>query len=232
MPRASAAQTVLPLGDQSEPEDICGWEQILSAAFADPNRTSGFLTQAKEAVRAQPGDGLILLLATTAGLLDHNPERAQLFLKRFSKRYVTISAYHLLRALALAEQSKLGLARSVLQAHQLTNRFDALQHFPGGWTRRAWLFRQYDRIFECDIGGHRKRRTSGTKRSRAQKTKPGEPHRSRLVRAGEAPAALPTPPAPAGLPLIDVDIPFTAELDLAPLLSTPHKPPESNGGWY
>src|SRR5262245_36840762 len=126
MPRASAAQTVLPLGDQPEPEDICGWEQILSAAFADPNRTSGFLTQAKEAVRAQPGDGLILLLATTAALLDQNPERAQVFLKRFSKRYVAISAYHLLRALALAEQSKLGLARSVLQAHQLTNRFDAL----------------------------------------------------------------------------------------------------------
>jgi superfamily II DNA or RNA helicase len=230
MPRASAAQTVLPLGDQQE--DICGWDKILSAAFADPNCTSGFLSRGEEAVRAQPGDGLILLLATTAALLDENPERAQAFLKRFSKRYVAVSAYHLLRALSLVEQSKLGPARSVLEAHQLTNRFDALQFFPGGWTRRAWLFRQYDRIFECDIGGHRKGRTSGTERGRAQKTKPGEPHRSRLVRAGEAPAALPPPPAPAGLPLIDVDIPFTAELDLAPLLSTLHKPPESNGGWY
>jgi hypothetical protein len=123
MPRASAAQTVLPLGDQPEPEDICGWDQILSAAFADPNCTSGFLSRAEEAVRAQPGDGLILLLATTAALLDENPARAQVFLKRFSKRYVAVSAYHLLRALALAEQSKLGLARSVLEAHQLTNRF-------------------------------------------------------------------------------------------------------------
>ncbi len=230
MPRASAAQTVLPLGDQ--PEDICGWEQILSAAFADPNRTSGFLSRAEEAVRAQPGDGLILLLATTAALLDQNPERAQVFLKRFSKRYVVISAYHLLRALALAEQIKLGLARSVLEAHQLTNRFDALQYFPGGWTRRAWLFGQYDRIFECDIAGGRKRTASG-RGSRVQRTKPREPQdRSRPVRAREAPAALPAPPAPDGLPLIDIDIPFTAELDLAPLLSTLHKPPESNGGWY
>ena len=60
---------------------------------------------------------------------------------------------------------------------------------------------------------------SGTERCRAQKTKPGEPQdRSRLVRAGDAPAALPALPAPAGLPLIDVDILFTAELDLAPLL--------------
>src|SRR5258708_25701142 len=138
MPRASAAQTVLPLGDQ--PEDICGWEQILSAAFADPNRTSGFLSRAEETLRAQPGDGLIVLLATTAALLDQNPERAQVFLKRFSKRYVAIGTYHLLRALALAEQSKLGPARSVLEVHQLTNRFDALQDFPGGWTRRAVAF--------------------------------------------------------------------------------------------
>jgi superfamily II DNA or RNA helicase len=231
MPRASAAQTVLPLGDQPEPEHICRWEQILSAAFADPNRTSGFLAQAEEAVRAQPGDGLILLLATTAALLDQNPERAQVFLKRFSKRYAAISAYHLLRALALAEQSKLGLARSLLQAQQLTNRLDALQYFPGGWTRRAWLFAQYNRIFEGDIVGRRQRTASGTGGSRVQQTKPRKPQdRSRLVR--DARAALPAPPAPAGLPLIDVDIPFTAELDLAPLLSTPHKPPESNGGWY
>jgi len=74
---------------------------------------------------------------------------------------------------------------------------------------------------------------SGTERCRAQKTKPGEPQdRSRLVRAGDAPAALPALPAPAGLPLLDVDTQFMAELDLAPLLSTLHKPPESNGGWY
>src|SRR6266568_5363971 len=133
MPRASAAQRVLPLGDQ--PEDICGWDQILSAAFADPNRTSGFLARAEEAVRAQPGDGLILLLAATAALLDRNPERAQVFLKRFSKRYVAIAPYHLLRALVLAEQSKLGPARSVLEAHGLATPFDALRVFPGGWTQ-------------------------------------------------------------------------------------------------
>src|SRR5262245_9765000 len=224
MPPASAAQTVLPLGDQQE--DISGWEQILSAAFADPNCTSGFLSRAEEAVRAQPGDGLLLLLAATAALLDRNPERAQVFLKRFSKRYVAISAYHLLRALVLAEQSKLGLARSVLEAHQLTNRFDALQYFPGSWTRRAWLFRHYDRIFECDNAGRRKRTASHIQQSRAQKIKAGEPQdRSTLLRARDA-------PAPAGLPLIDIDIPFAAEFDLAPLLSTLHKPPQSNGGWY
>src|SRR5439155_26528357 len=111
--------------------------------------------------------------------------------------------------------------------------FDALQYFPGGWTRRAWLFRHYDRIFECDIARRRKHAASGTERSRAERTKPGEPQdRSRLVRARDAPSALPAPHASAGLPLIGIDIPFTAELDLAPLLTTLHKLPESNGGWY
>src|SRR6266511_3270392 len=84
MPRASTAQTVLPLGDQ--PEESREWDQILRAAFADPDRASGFLSQAEEAVRAQPGDGLILLLAATAALLDQNPKRAQVFLKRFSRQ--------------------------------------------------------------------------------------------------------------------------------------------------
>src|SRR5947209_9255183 len=139
MSRASAAQTVLPLGDQ--PQAVHGWDQVLMAAFADPDRASGFLPQAEEAVRAHPGDGLILLLAATAALLDQNPERAQIFLKRFSKRFVAIAPFHLLRALVLEEGNNLASARSVLEANGLANGFDALQVFPGGWTRRTWLFR-------------------------------------------------------------------------------------------
>ena len=118
MPRVSAAQTVFPFGEQPEElpcgdqhDGAVGCDRILRAAFADPHRHSGFLPQAEEAVRAQPGDGNILLLAATAALLDQAPPRAQVFLKRFSKRYVAIGTYHLLRALALAQENKLGLAR-------------------------------------------------------------------------------------------------------------------------
>jgi hypothetical protein len=111
-------------------------------------------------VRAQPGDGHILLLATTAALLDQDPARAQVFLKRFSKRYVAICTCHLLRALARAQENKLGLARSVLEAHGLTDWFNALYIFPGGFGRRAWLSQQYDRIFERDKAGRRKRACS------------------------------------------------------------------------
>ena len=239
MARASAAQTVFPFGDQPEEvprvdqQDVAvGWERILRAAFADPDRHSGFLPQAEEAVRAQPGDGHILLLATTAALLDQDPARAQVFLKRFSKRYVAICTCHLLRALALAQENKLGLARAVLEGHGLTDWFNALYIFPGGFGRRAWLSQQYDRIFERDKAGRRKRAASDAARKAKSpvKTRPGAPRtKSVPVPATETPAA---PPAPPPLPLIDIDVPFSAELDLAPLLTALQKSPDGDGGWY
>jgi superfamily II DNA or RNA helicase len=234
MPRASPAQTVLSLGDPSGVS--LEWDQILLAAFADPTRESGFLPQAEQAVRARPGDGLILLLAATAALLDQNPERAQVFLKRFSKRYIAIGAHHLLHALTLAQDNRLSVARSILEKHGLTDSFNALQNFPGGWRRRQWLFRQQDRIFGRDKSARRKRAAFGTARGGA-KIKPTETPtppssgkaRTAAAAAGEAPASSPARP---GLPLIDIDIPFSAEFDLAPLLAAMQKPPDSDGGWY
>jgi superfamily II DNA or RNA helicase len=239
MPRSSTAQTVFPFGDQPEQvsrgdqQDVAvGWEQILRAAFADRDRHSGFLPQAEEAVRAQPGDGHILLLAATAALLDQKPARAQVFLKRFSKRYVAIDTYHLLRALTLAQENKLGVARSALKAHGLTDWFNALYIFPGGFARRTWLSHLYDRIFERDRVGRRKRAAfdAARKAKSPVKARPGAPRdRSAPVTAAETPSA---PPAPPSLPLIDIDVPFSAELDLAPLLTALQKPPDRDGGWY
>ena len=231
MPRASAAQTVLPLGDQ--PEEVRGWDEILLAAFNDPDRASGFLAQAEEAVRAQPGDGRILLLAATAALLDRKRERARVFLKRFSKRYRAVVHYQLLHALVLAEENKLEAARSVLQAHGLTTRFAAVQVFFGGWTRREWLFHRHDRILERNRAAPRKRATSEAGQRGARAPLKGKPSTSRNKNA-LAPAAetADAPPAPPGLPLIDIDIPFDAALDLAPLLTAMRQPPESDGGWY
>ncbi len=111
--------------------------------------------------------------------------------------------------------------------------FDALQNFPGGWTRREWLFRQHDRIFGRDKPARRKRAASDPEWRpvpSAVKIKPTGPRdKSAPAPAVETPAP---PPAPAGLPLIDIDIPFTAELDLAPLLTAMQKPPETDGVWY
>ncbi len=58
----------------------------MQAAFADADRDSGFLPLAEEALAACPGDPVILMLAATAALLDRQPVRALVFLKRFSNR--------------------------------------------------------------------------------------------------------------------------------------------------
>jgi superfamily II DNA or RNA helicase len=228
MSRASAAQTVLPLGNQ--PQGVGGWDQVLMAAFADPDRASGFLPQAEEAVCVHPGDGLVLLLAATAALLDQNPERAQVFLKRFSKRFVAIAPYHLLRALVLEQWNNLASARSVLEANGLASGFDALQVFPGGWTRRTWLFRRHDRIFGRDQATTRRRAVSNADTRHRVKIKAiGARHKRAPAPAVEA---LVTPVEPPGLPVIDIAIPFSADFDLAPLRTAMQKPPDSDGAWH
>jgi superfamily II DNA or RNA helicase len=236
MARASAAQSVLPF--IHPPQERPAWDKILRDAFADSARASGFLPQAEEAAREQPDDGLILLLAATAALLDANPERAHVFLKRFAKRYRTNRPYHLLHALALAREGRSGAARSELKAYALDDRFEALVNFPGGWTRRGWLFREHDRIFGRDKAARSKRKAADVgravvlppPRSRQHEGRPHEPRaKSAPVPVLETPAERAAPP---GLPLIDIDIPFTAELDLAPLARALSGPPESDGGWY
>ena len=90
----------------------------------------------------------------------------------------------------------------------------------------------YDRIFERDKAGRRKRAASevASKGKGSVGTRPRAPRgKSVLVPAAETPAA---PPALPPLPLIDIDVPFGAELDLAPLLTALQKPPDSDGGWY
>lgn len=226
MPRASSVQTVFPFSDQEASyEDrrdaAVAWDRILLDVFADPTRHSGFLELAEEAVRAQPGDGNILLLAATAALLDEDATRAQVFLKRFRKRYVAIDTYHLLGALAHAQENRLLLARSLLEAHRLTDCFNALCVFPGGFEHRAWLSRQYARIFKLDQTAPRKRLASGPERKAKS---PGKP------RPAVETSVAPTIPPP--LPLVEIDIPFNAELNLAPLLDSLQPPPHSNGIWY
>jgi hypothetical protein len=88
-------------------------EKKLLRALADPGIRSGFLPIAEEAVQACPGDGNVLMHAATAALLDDRPERALVFLKRFSKRYVRVQTYSLLYALALELDNKPAAARAV-----------------------------------------------------------------------------------------------------------------------
>jgi superfamily II DNA or RNA helicase len=215
-------------GDGDSPADE------LVRAIADSRRESGFLPIAEEVIRTTPGDGHLLLLAATAALLDRNPERALKFLKRFAKRFVLVDAYHLLGALALAQQNKLMLARSVLESHDLDSPFLAFANFPGGRVRRAWLDHELARIFEhdkasCDrrVVSAKERRAASRKRSAPQSGRaPLATDKAAIVAASAAEAA------PAGLPRIDIDIPFSIELFLDPLLAAIENPPASDLDWY
>jgi superfamily II DNA or RNA helicase len=256
MPAASMPQMVLPFGDA--PDQSSEWDKRLLAAFADRRMTSGFLPLAEEAVVRHPGSAYILMLAATAALLDNQPDRAQVFLKRCLKRYIPKAPYHLLYALALGLQNKPVIARAVIERHGLTDQFTALYAFPGGWERREWLNKRLANIFGRDGTSARKRAASPAGRTAvkpsskaASKAAPKAPAKPALkvvqaastmppssqaspppqpaAAADAAPAAPAPPPA---LPGIVIDIPFAAEFDLAPLVNAAASQPEIDGAWF
>ncbi len=216
--------------ERDQPNDAGEWEEVLYHAFADPRRTEGFLPLAEQAVRACPGDATILCLAATAALFDGRTERTLVFLKRLSKRYVATATDHLLRALALAQQNKLGPARALLERHGLTHWHNAMSAFPGGVARSRWLSERLGTIMGRERSVSRRRPASGKSRAPskpAARTRPEERPR-KAVPAQVAPVSTALP----GLPRVDINIPFGAELDLAPILAATQSRPESDGRWY
>src|SRR5438876_3050153 len=121
------------------------WTRRLLAAFDDANLHSGFLPLAENAIAACHGHAFILMLAAMAALLDEQPERALVFLKRFSKR-ASAPAEHLLQALALNQLNRRAAARALLERNGLSSLSAALAAFPGGSKRLPWLRRQLDSI--------------------------------------------------------------------------------------
>jgi superfamily II DNA or RNA helicase len=241
MPSATTSQMVFPFG--GAPDESAEWDKRLRDAFAKPEMKSAFLPLAEEALSAFPGDPYILCLAATAALLDQRPERALVFLKRYSKRYVPTATNHLLDALALAQQTKLGVARAVLERHGLTSAYEAIRAFPGGWERRGWLYEQLRKILGRD---ETNARTRPAARGNRVATKPSPKASAKTSanmsvdarpdgrprKASRPPAPPAVASAPAELPRIEIDIPFAAEFDLAPLLRAAAGRPEPDGGWY
>jgi len=232
MSRVSAAQMLLPMSDS--PDDSGGWDAILLDAFADRERRSGFLPLAEAALRANPGDPMILYLAATAAVLDEHPDRALVFLKRFSKRYVPTMPYHLLHALALAQQNKPAPARVLLERYGLMSLHQAMPAFPGGWARSEWLSARLVGIFHRSKPAARMRAPAGIGRAPAKPaSKPVSKSRPAERPAPAPAAAAEVPAAPAGLPRIEIDIPFAVELDLAPLVAAAaNGKREYDGGWF
>jgi superfamily II DNA or RNA helicase len=225
MPRPALRQSDLFAEAPYEP-DI--WSGRLLAAFADAKLHSGFLPLAEEAIEACPGDVIILMLAATAALLDERPERALVFLKRFSKR-ASAPAEHVLHALALNQVNKRAAARALLERNGLTNRLAAVKAFPGGSRRLPWLMRQLDAILGREVPFPDRRPAARAKIKPKTAPKTDTAARPRKAPPPEVVAAAPTPPP---LPRVDIEIPFTIEFAVAPLLSAVARDMEQDGHWF
>ena len=225
----------MPLSALRHPDLFAGaphesdvWLERLLAAFADANLHSGFLPLAEQAIEACPGDASILMLAAVAALLDERPQRALVFLKRFSKR-ASAPAEHLLHALALNQLDKPVAARALLESNGLNSRWSAVRAFPGGSERLPWLIQQFDSIVGRKVA-LRARRPAARVKGKPRTAAEGE----MAARARHAP----TPPAvviastPPALPSVNIDIPFTIEFDVLPLLSALARDAEPGGRWF
>jgi superfamily II DNA or RNA helicase len=204
------------------------WSERLLAAFADKDRHSGFLPLAEAAIEACPGDPYILIMAVMAALLDEQPLRALVFLKRFSKR-ASAPAEHLLHAVALGQLGKRGAARALLASKGLINRPAAVRAFPGGSARRPWLMQQLAGIHDHDAPGPARGPANQLKSKPRCAAKSAVAARPSKTPPTEAVAAAAMPPP---LPRIDIDIPFTLDFDPAPVLSALARAPERDGHWF
>ncbi len=214
---------------EQPPDKFDVWSERLLAAFSDTTLHSGFLPLAEEAIAACPGDALTLLMAATAAVLDERPERALVFLKRFSKR-AAAPAEHLLHALALNQVNKRVAARALLERHGLVDWPSALSAFPGGSKRLPWLLRQLDAIMGREMPHRGQRPAARAKPKTASKTTPRSEARGRPHKAPPQPAAV--VPAPPPLPRVEIEIPITIEIDVKPLLSAAARAIEHDGHWF
>jgi superfamily II DNA or RNA helicase len=212
------------------------WSQKLLAAFDDASRESGFLVVAEEAIADCPVDPFILLLAAMAALLDTRPERAHVFLKRFSKR-AAAPAQHLFQAVALHQQGKSLTARRLLEKNGLTGAIPVARAFPAGLVRLPWLMRQLEAILDRDLS------YPGQLRAPRTKLKPRiVPPRAKVTKiARDNDRGAPRQPsqavdfdltAAALLPRVEVKVPFSIEFNGATLIAAMTRTMEQDGSWF
>jgi superfamily II DNA or RNA helicase len=216
-----------------EPPDVDAPDQAdisaeaLERALSDPFET-GLLALAEKAERATPGDPHILCQAALAALIDERPDKAQIYLKRYAKRYVPSDTHHLLSALALAAQNRKILARALLERHGLSEWPLAMRAFPGGWPRRPWLSDRIDAIMGRERPtGRRPPTKANTKAPLKTAPKTRAP-----VKAKPPPPAIAAPPWFEPLERPAVDIPLVVESDLRPLLAAATGQSDGDAAWF
>ena len=92
------------------------------------------------ALNAYPGNGHLLLMAAIAALLEEKPAQSQIFVQRFTKRYVPFEHEDkLLTVIALAQQGRWTLAWQIIEKQGLVGINRSFSYLPGGWELRQWF---------------------------------------------------------------------------------------------
>ena len=207
----------IPLPVMETTDEQERWIEALSDAFDNPG--SHPLEVAERALRACPGDPIVLSLASVAALLEKRPDRCLVVVKRLSKRYGPNESDHLLRALALAQQERFTGAATLLERHGLDNFRRALRFLPGGpplaWWLRAWLERIRAQARASSARSRRSAPKAAAKSGRRSSAAKGRPAKG----AGAPP---PSSASPAPLP---AKAPPELPPDLPPPIPPPHPPP-------
>ncbi len=239
LPGATGAP-VVDAADEVDPADV--WYRRLFAAFDRMDPPQGFLPLAEAALKACPGDIDLLLLAANAALIDGEHERALVFLKRFHKR-ASSPAEQLLRAFALHLAGQRLVGKALLEHSGLADPLVAFKYYPAGMAQVDWFVAQLSRIMEPEPStrprsvhapdareqpAHARGRKAAAKPAKSLPAgKPGSraaPHPRADIRPEPAAPVLPAP-----LPLVDIEIPLTLEVDLAPLAAALAQAPETDG---
>jgi superfamily II DNA or RNA helicase len=201
-------------------------------AFEGPPPAAGYLSLAEPALRAHPGHIGLLLAAGSAALLDGDPARARVFVKRIAKRGAQSPGADLIEGLALELAGRRSAARAVLARADLLDLARAAYHFPAGHAHRRWLARRLDEILDRRPAGKTATAKTATPRptakiagARARSVAPAAPA---AAKAAPPPAAAIAPPPP-GLPPPDLDIPLRIAFDLDAVARAAWTAPGSDG---
>ncbi len=237
LPGATLAP-IVHAADEDEPVEV--WFRRLIVAFDRPDPPEGFLPLAEEALKACPGDIDLLLLAANAALIDGKHQRALVFLKRYHKR-ATSPAEELLRAFAIDLGGQRILAQAHLRQNGLADPQVAFDCYPAGSRQVAWFVAQFTRIMQPEPSTRQRsplatlmqpaKARGGNAAVTQSKSRPAGKPELRAAPASRADIR-PEPSAqamPRPLPLVDIEIPLSIALDLAPLTAALAQTPETDG---
>ncbi len=164
------------------------------------------------ALQSYPTDSSVLLLVTIAALVDERPEQSLRYLHRFAKHYAPLYAEdRLLRAIALAQQSRWNEAQQLLQKIVQPQLNDSVHCLPHGNELVPWINEWLRKIHQQTTPNpyqdilslyHARRGAKPAKKAApAKKTPPPKP----------VPKLEPKPVAPP-LPVYELRIPLSLSL--------------------